>query len=133
MSKLQIVGSKECHVTGRLFVELATEGEATTVSKSIVDIITDDHLLEQFTPLDIRLLTVLACQRPAVYPVLKRMVGCDHRQDAMGTQIHVADSGAQRTKKISLKQLANAQHLLAEFSPQDAYRIGYLHAMEGEK
>lgn len=109
------------------WVVIKVAGLDELVEEKPVNLIEDDIIIQGFSPLDVRTLTLLACAE-LNFPK-QTIVAFDFVEDENETVLHIKERHKSYVVKKKLSELHANRQTLAEFDPTDAYRIGYFHGL----
>lgn len=102
-------------------------GSDELVEEKPINLIEDDCLIQGFSPLDVRTLTLLACIE--LHFPSQSIVAYDFSQPEDETVFHIKERHKKYVVKKKLSELYADRQTLSEFDPIDAYRIGYFHGL----
>ncbi len=97
------------------------------IEEKPINLIEDDVVIQGFSPLDVRTLTLLACAEWH-FPN-QTIVAYDFSEPDNETVFHIKERHKSYVVKKKLSELHADRQTLSEFDPIDAYRIGYFHGL----
>lgn len=127
----KIVGKEKCKKTGEEKLTVQVAGKNVFLQFTPKELVMDETMLKGFSPLDVRTITYLALQtdKPKQKKLFRIIAQFFSRQRKEEMFVIQADGdNAQITK--SAQELSNDPHVIQNFDPQDAHRIGFIAGSE---